>query len=161
MRALVAVGASQEVAWLSALLALLPAATTDLALVHIVDLGPRHEWEQARERFMARAPLRPDRAASLADAERAHGQAALARAEAALRGAGYQGPLTQHLLAGHPERELVAAATTLAAGVILLRARERPGPASGPASVGHVARFVADHAPCPVLLLRGDSAAHR
>jgi len=28
------------------------------------------------------------------------------------------------------------------------------GPTLGPKSVGHVARFVLDHAPCPVLLLR-------
>lgn len=155
MRALVAVGASQDTAGLPPLLALLPAATTDLVLVHVVDLGPRHEWEHARGRFMARAPLRPEREASLADAEREQGEAVLARAEAAVHGAGYQGPITQHLLAGHPEHEIVAAAATLRAGVILLRARERPGPPSGPASVGHVARFVVDHAPCPILLLRG------
>ena len=29
-------------------------------------------------------------------------------------------------------------------------------PRLGPASVGHTARFVIDHAPCDVLLLRGE-----
>jgi hypothetical protein len=28
------------------------------------------------------------------------------------------------------------------------------GPPTGPPSVGHTARFVVDHAPCPVLLVR-------
>jgi Arsenical pump membrane protein len=32
-----------------------------------------------------------------------------------------------------------------------------PGPPSGPKSVGHVARFVLDHAPCAVLLVRGNA----
>jgi nucleotide-binding universal stress UspA family protein len=158
MRALVAIGPSHDTAWLQRVPALLPAATTDLVLVHVVDLGPRHEWEHARERFVGRAPLRPERRANLADAERQQGEAVLAWAEAAVRDAGYRGPIAPHLRAGHPERELVAAAASLGAGVIVLRARERAGPApAGPASVGHVARFVVDHAPCPVLLLRGEA----
>ncbi|HZS02702.1 MAG TPA: universal stress protein [Chloroflexota bacterium] len=156
MRVLLAIGASADTAWLRPLPAYLPAATSEVALVHVVDVGPRKEWEHARERFVGRAPLRPERRADLADAERTRGEATLAGAEAALHDAGYRGPIAWHLRRGHPERELVAAAATLEAGLLLLRARERAGPApAGPASVGHVARFVLDHAPCPVLLLRG------
>ncbi|HEY7067376.1 MAG TPA: universal stress protein [Chloroflexota bacterium] len=156
MRALVAVGTSQDVAWLGHLVALLPAGASELALVHVVDRGPRHEWEQARERFVARAPLRPERAASLAVAERERGEAVLARAEAAVRAAGYAGAVARHLLTGEPGHALVEAAATLGADLVGLRAREGPGPAPhGPRSVGHVARFVLDHVPCPVLLLRG------
>lgn len=38
--------------------------------------------------------------------------------------------------------------------VFLARSPAFGGPALGPKSLGHVARFVLDHAPCPVLLLR-------
>jgi nucleotide-binding universal stress UspA family protein len=38
----------------------------------------------------------------------------------------------------------------------VLFASRHPGrPATGPPAVGRTARFVLDHAPCPVLLLRG------
>jgi len=156
VRVLLAVGANPDPVWLQRAVTLLPAQTSELVLLHVVDVGPRHEWEQARGRFVARAPLRPEREASLADAERERGVAVLARAEAILSGADYRGAIRQRLVTGRPEREIVAAAATLGADVIVLRAREGAGRApAGPASVGHVARFVVDHAPCPVLLLRG------
>jgi len=44
----------------------------------------------------------------------------------------------------------------LAINLILLPAKRRPGPAVGPPSIGHAARFVPDHAPSLVLLLRGE-----
>ncbi len=38
---------------------------------------------------------------------------------------------------------------------IMVRPFKLDEPSLGPKSVGHVARFVLDHAPCPVLLIRG------
>jgi nucleotide-binding universal stress UspA family protein len=57
---------------------------------------------------------------------------------------------------GRPELEIVNAASEWRADVILICARTEYGepPYIGPRSVGHVARFVLDHAPCPVLLVR-------
>jgi nucleotide-binding universal stress UspA family protein len=57
---------------------------------------------------------------------------------------------------GLPELEIVNAAAEWRADVILICPRAEYGepPHIGPRSVGHVARFVLDHAPCPVLLLR-------
>ena len=57
---------------------------------------------------------------------------------------------------GKPEREIVQCAAEWHADLILICPRPPgyAGPALGPKSVGHVARFVLDHAPCPVLLLR-------
>ena len=61
-------------------------------------------------------------------------------------------------------RELPAAiniATQWAADLIVIcsRSSHSPGPPLGPKSVGHIARFVLDHAPCPVLLVRPRSNA--
>jgi nucleotide-binding universal stress UspA family protein len=61
-----------------------------------------------------------------------------------------------HLVAqGRPEQEIIAAAQRLNADAVILCARPRTGPTErGPRSVGHVARFVVDHSPVPVLLVR-------
>lgn len=57
---------------------------------------------------------------------------------------------------GRPEREIVNTATEWAADLVVIcpRSPQSAGPPLGPKSVGHVARFVLDHAPCPVLLVR-------
>ena len=56
---------------------------------------------------------------------------------------------------GRPEQEIVAAAGRLNVDAVVLCARPRAGVTeSGPRSVGHVARFVVDHSPVPVLLVR-------
>jgi nucleotide-binding universal stress UspA family protein len=57
---------------------------------------------------------------------------------------------------GRPEREIVNCAAAWHADLILVLPRANYGnkPTIGPKSVGHVARFVLDHAPCPVLLVR-------
>ena len=64
---------------------------------------------------------------------------------------------------GRPEREIVQAALEWRADVIVICSRSEPegAPPLGPKSVGHVARFVLDHAPCPVLLLRPLSSTTR
>jgi nucleotide-binding universal stress UspA family protein len=57
---------------------------------------------------------------------------------------------------GWPEREIIQCAFEWNADLIIICSRSAAfgGPALGPKSVGHVARFVLDHAPCPVLLVR-------
>ncbi|HEY6542505.1 MAG TPA: universal stress protein, partial [Ktedonobacteraceae bacterium] len=57
---------------------------------------------------------------------------------------------------GRPEREIVNAAVEWNADLILICPHSIYGdkPTIGPKSVGHIARFVLDHAPCPVLLVR-------
>ena len=57
---------------------------------------------------------------------------------------------------GRPEREIVNIAAEWQADLVIICPRAEYGgkPAIGPRSVGHVARFVLDHAPCPVLLVR-------
>ena len=62
----------------------------------------------------------------------------------------------EHLVAqGRPEQEIVAAAQRRHPDAIALSARPRTGPTEpGPRSLGHVARFVVDHSPVPVLIIR-------
>ncbi|HLI27946.1 MAG TPA: universal stress protein [Chloroflexota bacterium] len=155
MRVLVAIGPSGDCAWLARLASLLPAATTEVCLAHVVDLEARRDWERARQRFIGRPPLPPHRRDEVEAVERERGRAVLAAAEAALRRAGCSATTRQELLTERPERALVALATHWPAELLALRARDAPGhPPTGPGSVGHVARFVLDHAPCPVLLVR-------
>jgi nucleotide-binding universal stress UspA family protein len=57
-------------------------------------------------------------------------------------------PAQQLRRRGRPEREVVAAARDAALLVL-----GRQGAEAGPRSLGKAARFVVDHAPCPVLLV--------
>ena len=57
---------------------------------------------------------------------------------------------------GRPEQEIIQCSSEWQADLIVICPRTPAfgEPVLGPKSVGHVARFVLDHAPCPVLLLR-------
>lgn len=57
---------------------------------------------------------------------------------------------------GRPEQEIIQCVSEWHADLIVICPRSPVfgGPAFGPKLVGHVARFVLDRAPCPVLLLR-------
>lgn len=129
----------------------------EITLLHVAESGPRELV--AYHPAVRRGPWpRPNRDAvdhRLADADDAETAALLAvwheRFAAALPAA-----RIAHLVAqGRPEQEIVAAAQRLKADAIVLCARPRTGPTEpGPRSVGHVARFVLDHSPAPVLLIR-------
>jgi nucleotide-binding universal stress UspA family protein len=78
-----------------------------------------------------------------------------AEAAAAARSSGYQGEFETRLYAGRPERAIVQYLLESQADAVTLfprppRHRQPPGPRS----IGHVARYVIDHAPCAVLLFR-------
>jgi nucleotide-binding universal stress UspA family protein len=121
-----------------------------IALLTVIDVGPRRDIDRTRERFW-RPPLHHEPVTDeMQAAERA------ASEEILKTGLGYL-PLAEKLLRqGRPELEIVNAAAEWRADVILICPRAEYGepPHIGPRSVGHIARFVLDHAPCPVLLLR-------
>jgi len=126
-------------------------------LIHVTDEGPRHELELQRLRRPGHGPaappggsLPPDQERRLRQAESMGEQAILAEAGTAIGG-----DPASTALRGRPEREIVAHAAKIGAAMVAVGARphESPTPA-GPHSLGHVARFVVDHAPCPVLLVR-------
>lgn len=153
MRLLCAVGQRDGALVVREALALLPSAI-ELIVLHVIDERPLRDVGQRR------GPLRqisPERQRELGQAEDSAGRATLAEAEAAAQNAGPQVTSVEtRLERGRPEQIIVAQAYDLHADLVALRPREYPEnfPRSGPPSVGHAARFVVDHAPCPVLLLR-------
>lgn len=125
-----------------------------LAVVHVIDDQPRHGVE-AQRGLLRR--ISPDRQREIALAEEAAGRITLSEAESAARSLGKQiTTIETRLERGKPEQHIIALARELHVDLVTLRAREFPDgfPHIGPPSVGHTARFVVDHAPCPVLLLR-------
>lgn len=153
MRLLCAVGQRDGAVVVREALALVP-GSLELVVLHVIDERPRHDVEGQR------GPLRrisPERQRELGQAEEAAGNAALAEAESAAHDAQSQvTSVTARLERGKPEEVIVALARDLHADLVAIRPREYSDgfPRIGPPSVGHTARFVVDHAPCPVLLLR-------
>jgi nucleotide-binding universal stress UspA family protein len=122
--------------------------------VHVVDTRGRVELGLLRAGIPGAGPLGPHQRAEIEAASSERGQMVLGGVEAAIRARGLaSGGIFQRL--GEPRREICALAQAERVDLIVLLAKRRPGPAGGPPSVGHTARFVLDHAPCPVLLLRG------
>jgi nucleotide-binding universal stress UspA family protein len=135
-------------------LATLVASGRDLLLVHVIDEAPRQGWEHAPRPLRPGSRPRPDRDRRMDEAEIRSGETILAEAQAEAQQLGFSA--TVRLERGNPERVLVQIAQAAAAELVVEFARELPEgfPAVGPPSIGHTARFVLDHAPCPVLLLR-------
>ncbi len=120
-------------------------------LLYVTDSGPHGEIERKREGLLRpRHPSGPLR-------ERMQ-QAETAAAQDILQEGVHYLPGAEMLhREGRPEREIVQCASEWNADLIVICPRSPGfgGPPLGPRSVGHVARFVLDHAPCPVLLARG------
>jgi nucleotide-binding universal stress UspA family protein len=126
-----------------------PASLT-IGLLYVIDSGPQGNLERQRERFMRPAHHPRARHDQMRQAETASAQEILDEGLRFLPGA----ELLQRQ--GRPEREIVQCAADWNANLIVICPRSPllSEPLIGPKSVGHVARFVLDHAPCPVLLAR-------
>jgi nucleotide-binding universal stress UspA family protein len=138
---------------LNALNHLLPLAGQEVVLAHVIDNGMRGELQLTRGRLLPRH-LPPHHLRAITEAEREAAEAALneaSRAAEMLRAIPY--PV---LAEGEPGRVLsrLVAEEGCHLAVVAARSGKRPEP-PGPRSVGHTARFVLDHCPRPVLLLRG------
>ncbi|MGC9158939.1 MAG: universal stress protein [Terracidiphilus sp.] len=124
--------------------------TLVIALLAVIDEGPRRDIDRMRERFW-RPPMHHEPVVrKILAAETAAAQ------ETLNAGLNYVKGAETMVRQGRPELEIVNAAAQWRADVIVIGAREEYGdpPHIGPRSIGHVARFVLDHAPCPVLLVR-------
>lgn len=129
---------------------MLNSAELTIGLLYVIDSRPRGDIERTRERLFRLQRLPAPREEQLKQAESAKAQDIL------LEGLRYFAHAETLQRAGSPEREISQCATEWQADLILIcpRSPAFAGPSSGPRSVGHVARFVLDHAPCPVLLIR-------
>ena len=121
-----------------------------LGILYVVDLGPRHEIGRHRERFFRPPAPHGPREREMEEAEQRAAEDILAE------GGQYLPDAETLTRQGRPEREIVNVAAEWHADLVIICPRADYGgrPAIGPKSVGHVARFVLDHAPCPVLLVR-------
>lgn len=155
MKILCAIGARGGAELLRHILPSSAALGAELLLVHVIDLGPRHELEHLPGPLMRRGPHGgPERTQAMDAAETTAGERALAEAFAVAQAAGVAAQT--RLERGKPEQVIVSLAREAGADLIAIRARQSPEhhPPQGPGSVGHTARFVLDHAPCDVLLAR-------
>ncbi len=144
--------------------ALLNANELRLILLHVVDSGPGQGMEHLRQRYIGLGQPGAERLAQMSQAEQEQSAEILATALETFQTHWPGGPPNpEHIEAttrrGKPEQEIVQASKLAPINLILLGNRHVRGPHEppyppGPKSVGHVARFVLDHAPCPVLLLR-------
>ena len=121
-----------------------------LSILYVIDTGPRKDIEQTRERF-----LRPH-GKPLPREEEIHLAEHTAAEDILNEGLHYLPGAEKLQRQGRPEREIVNVAADWQADLVIVCPRAEYGskPTIGPKSVGHVARFVLDHAPCPVLLVR-------
>jgi nucleotide-binding universal stress UspA family protein len=169
MRLLLCLDGTSTEHLLATTLELAHVADAPVRLVHVLDSGHAEQAGFFRDRYVGRSGLGSGWQAQLDAAARERGEETLREASARLAqllaarspsGAPTTSaapPAEALLLAGRPEQEIVRLAREWPASLIALCARRADGPAHppGPHSVGHVARFVLDHAPCPVLLVRG------
>ncbi len=129
----------------------------EMTLLHVQEAGPRElaiqdpvvrrgPWPLPRRDLIDRR---------LADADDETATQLLAVWQERFSAALPEAQIAQLVALGRPEQEIVAAAGRLNADAVILGARPQTGPTEpGPKSVGHVARFVVDHSPVPVLLIR-------
>jgi nucleotide-binding universal stress UspA family protein len=123
---------------------------------HIVDNRGRRDLGFLRGSITGAGPLSRGQQQAIDTATAEHTRAILEAAEVSLRGRGLAFDPPQ-IRVGEPGREICAVALAVEARLVVLFASRRNRAKSGPGSVGHTARFVLDHATCPVLLLRRPS----
>ena len=158
-RVLVALAGTEDPALASELAGVLGPGgpALELRLLHVVDSGPRALLPIGPGPRRGPWPKRPDVAMQqrMADAED-EGSTALLVAWRDRFSAGLPGAtISTEVRRGQPEHEIIAGAREYRAHAVVLCPRPRTGATeSGPRSVGHVARFVVDHAPVPILLMR-------
>ncbi len=129
---------------------LLKAEARTIAVLYVTDTEPEIQMEQQRERHLRPLHSPRPRREQIQQVEGAMAQEILDEASHALGGA------EMLRRTGRPERAIVQAALEWQADLIVIcsRSPNGGGPRLGPKSPGHTARFVVDHAPCPVLLVR-------
>jgi nucleotide-binding universal stress UspA family protein len=120
---------------------------------HVVDVRGRRDLGFLRGGIAGAGPLSRSQQEVINAATAAHTRTILEAAEASLRSRGLPHEPSQ-IRVGEPGREICAVAEAVGASLVVLFASRRARAASGPHSVGHTARFVLDHASCPVLLVR-------
>ena len=124
----------------------------ELILVYVHGRGPRAGLEMVRHR-PGGVGMPAQRRAVITEAEKARAASALDEAERLAADGGASSRVVE--VEGEAGPALCEVAAAERADVVAIRAGGTDAPPTGPRSLGPVARFVVDHARCPVLLLRG------
>jgi nucleotide-binding universal stress UspA family protein len=121
-----------------------------IGLLYVIDSGPRKDMERKREALFRPLHGPVEREVRIREAETLAAQDILQEGSRAFPAA----EILQRT--GRPEHEIIDTVLSWQADVVVLcpRSSEHGGPTIGPRSIGHVARFVIDHAGCPVLVVR-------
>jgi len=132
---------------------LLPPNELDVVLLYVIDTRPAEELGYVRRSLLRRPPYARDAEVGRVESDAADEVIAEARERCLELGAS-AGLLKGLVRRGHPQHEIVRAAADEMVQLVVVGARHHGAAVIGPKSVGPVARFVLDHAPCDVLLLR-------
>jgi nucleotide-binding universal stress UspA family protein len=131
--------------------ALLNVRGADVLLVHVLDPAGREEWERAAGRHLLRPRAPHLTAGRMHMADQAEGERVLGAAAAAAAGWSAAHVETR-LLEGSPKRAIRALLDAEGADVLVVFVH---GHEVGPKSIHKEARFLIDHAPCTVLVVKG------
>ncbi len=156
MRVLVLVDGQHAREILAALAHLISLRETELVLVHVQGPIPRDGLDLLQDRPGGRR-LPPQRERELVEAEAEGSTNALAEADQLARSLGAAVETAQ--VRGEPGRAVCELARSARVDLVAVRAGGPDQPPVGPKSLGPTARFISDHSPCPVLLLRGGAAS--
>ena len=149
MRVVIAVDERLDETPLGRVPELLDVGGARVVVVHVVDPAGREAWERASGHHLLRhGPLHG--AAGMHAADRAHGEEVLASA-AAITAAWQATGVETRLLEGSPKHEIRAMLDAERADVLVVFVR---GEEVGPKSIHKEARFLIDHAPCAVLVVK-------
>jgi nucleotide-binding universal stress UspA family protein len=123
----------------------------DLLLVYVEGPSARAGLEMLGHR-PGGARMPPHRAHGLAEAEATRATDALAEAEKLARRR--MSAVEVVTASGEAGQVVCGLAARRQVDLVVVRAGGRDRPPAGPKSLGPAARFITDHSPCPVLLLR-------
>ena len=154
MRIVICIDIDDELAPIAAVTRLVHLRGATVDLLHVMDVAEREEFAEAMRPGLVRPHIREARGS--ADASEHTAVEELYRRGSELLSAAGAAEVMATSRAGRPERETVAQLAASPADLCVLGRRPNweDVPSTGPKSVGRVARFVTDHAPCAVLLLR-------
>jgi len=151
MRLVIAIDERPVDVLLERVLELVNVRDAEILLVYVLDPGGPEEWERIAGRHLLRpGPLGRGKEHMRA-VDRTEGERVLSRAAAAAAAWGATG-VEARLLEGDPKHQIVALSATEGADLLVVFVHGRE---VGPKSIHKPARFMIDHALCPVLIIKG------
>jgi|GEM_PF-1520085 len=147
MKALVPITGQEEEEQIIEMLRSLPKSIEELIVLHVQDPSPEKTFEMLE---LGHHHISKYRLEEVQKTQEAYAQQAVNRAIDIIRR--YVDILaTGIILKGRANEEIMRAIQKEGAELVILFAKKN---ATGPKSIGKTARFVLDHAPCSVLLIR-------